>query len=65
MEVGCIDCFKEKNLKVEESEEHLIFDCVTTKKYRKCFWKPIDEADAHKCSSKDYPSRLEALLLIS
>ena len=26
MEVGCIDCYKEKNLKVEESEEHLIFD---------------------------------------
>ena len=35
MSAGCIDCFKEKNVKVIESEEHLIFDCVTTKAYRK------------------------------
>ena len=61
MSAGCIDCFKEKNLKVEESEEHLIFDCVTTKKCRKWFWKHINEADAYRCFSRAYPNRLEAL----
>ena len=35
---------------------------MTTKKYRKGSWKHIDEADAHNCFSKDYPTRLEGLL---
>ena len=49
MPAGCIDCFKENNLKVDESEEHWIFDCVITKMYRKWFWKHISEEDAHIC----------------
>ena len=44
---GCIDCFKGKNLKVEESEEHLIFDCVTTKRYRRWFLEHISEDGAY------------------
>ena len=62
MSGGCIDCYKEKNLKVEESEEQLIFDCVTTKRYRKWFWKHVSEDDASMCFSREHHSRLEALM---
>ena len=61
MPAGCIDCYKEKNIKVIESEEHLIFDCVTTKVYRKWFWKHLSEADASRCFSRTYSNRLESL----
>ena len=37
MPEGCIDCFREKNSRVIESEEHLIFDCVTTREIRVWF----------------------------
>ncbi len=61
MSEGCIDCFKEKNIKVIESEENLIFDCVTTKVYRKWFWKHLSEAEARRCLSRTYSNRLESL----
>ena len=59
---GCIDCYREKGIKVIECEEHLIFDCVTTREMRVWFWKNIPETDARRCWSRAHANRLEALI---
>jgi len=59
---GCIECYKHRNTSVIESEEHLVFDCISTKKYRAYFWKSLSEQDAHRCWNRSQLSRFETLV---
>ena len=59
---GCMECYKHSSIGVLESEEHLIFDCVSTKKYRTYFWKSLPEQDAYRCWNRSPLTRLETLV---
>ena len=58
---ACIDCYRAHNIIVEDSEEHLVFDCITTRHIRRWFWRAIPPDDACRLFNRTLSTCLEAL----
>jgi hypothetical protein len=61
---GCVTCYKSSGAIVREpeSEEHLLFDCCTTSRFRSKIWSALTESEAQRLLRNPPGSRLEALL---